>query len=352
MGSGSKYDSLASKYSRDVDDTSGLTSRYTSRKPLSSDDDSNYSFSRKSVKSSTIGSSVDGDGYSYSRKSIKSSATGTSDDGDSYSYSRKISSGTIRDSDPYSSYSKKSARSITRSDDDLGDGDTHSYSRRSIKSSLETSGTGDSYTGSKYLKTSILGTGVEPVDKESTNDYSSKRYLESDLGLKYSSRSVSMEEGDHKRSKHLGGEADDYVSKYSTKYSSEKMITEDDEDDKYAKYKRKYSRTDSLSDKKATRGDEEDDKYSRKFLRTTSKEKPKAEEEEEDAYEKYARKYLRKESTTEQNEPSGKLESDASISSKKSKYSQLTSPAEIEDIGKYVPIQILRIICHFRESKS
>lgn len=311
IGSGSKYDSITSKYSRDADDTTGLTSSYSSRKPLSSGDDN----------------------YSFSRKTIRSSGVGASDDGTSYSYSRRISGGTERDKDPYSSYTKRSARSITRTDEDDGDGDSYSYTARSVKSSIEESKGGDGYSVNKYSRTTLTGTGIDPIDIKDSTSYSSKKYLESDLGSKYSSRSVSVEEGDHKRTRSLRGEGDEYVSKYSRKYSTEKMFGEDDEDDKYAKYKRKYSRTDSLSDKKAIKDDEED-KYSRRFSRTSSREKQKGGEEEEDAYEKYAKKYLRKESTTEQCDTSGKLETD-NLSSSKS-FSYMRNPSQTEDVGEYL----------------
>lgn len=318
VGGGSKYESLTSKYSRDVDDTPGLTSTYTSRKPISTEDDGNYSFSRKSIRSSAIGAS---------------------DDGNSYSYSRKISSGIERDTDPYSSYTKRTSRSISKTDDDFGDGDSYSYKRRSVKSSQE-SGTGDGYSVSKYSKSSISGTGLEPISTKDSNKYSSKKYLESDLGSKYS---VTVDEGDHKRSRNLRSDGEEYISKYSSKYSTEKMLTEDDEDDKYAKYKRKYSRTESLNDSKTTKDDVEE-KYSRKFSRTTSRDKPKLADEEEDAYEKYARKYLRKESTTEQTESSGKLESDSNISTKISKQSYLENPIEVENAGKYKVIYCYRMV--------
>lgn len=301
---------MSSKYSRDADDTPGLSSSYSSRKPLTADVDSNYGFSRKSIKSSAIGAS---------------------DDGNSYNYSRKISTGTERDMDPYSSYTKRTTKSTTRTEDDFGD--NSGYNRRSVKSSMEESGKDDTYSVSRYSRISRTGTGVEPVDTKDGNSYSSKRYLESDLGSKYSSRSVSMEEGDHKRSKNLRGDGEEYISKYSSKYSSEKNLTEDDDDDKYAKYKRKYSRTDSSTDKKTIK-DEDEEKYSKRFSRTTSKEKPKSGEEEEDAYEKYARKYLRKESTIEQTEPSKKIEADISNSSKTAKNTYLENPTETEDVSK------------------
>lgn len=311
IGGGSKYDSIASKYNRDTDDTTGLTSSYSSRKPSSTDDEN----------------------YSFSRKTVRSSAVGASDDGTSYSYSRRISSGTERDTDPYSSYTRKSARSVTRTDEDYGDGDTYSYTTRSVKSSLDESKGGDGYSVSKYSRTSLTGTGIDPVDIKDSTSYSSKRYLESDVGSKYSSRSVSIEEGDHKRNRSLRGDGEEYISKYSNKYSTEKILAEDNDDDKYAKYKRKYSRTDSLSDKKAIKEDDED-KYSRRYSRTSSRDKQKSGEEEEDAYERYAKKYLRKESTVEQSEISGKLESD-NLSSKSFSHSYVRSPSETEDVGKY-----------------
>ncbi|XP_023017381.2 obscurin isoform X4 [Leptinotarsa decemlineata] len=286
---GSKYESISSKYgkksySADLGDSSAVTSSYSSRKAASGDDDD----------------------YSYSRKSRISE-----DNGDTYSYSRKFSK-KGDDGDSYSKYTKKTSRALAG--DGLGDDDSYTYSRRSVKSRIEGVSDGDNYSVRKSLRTSVEGTGIEPSETNDTYSYSSKRGVSAELGSKYSLRSMSIEEGKEN--------TEDLLNKYSKKYSrqdsSDQKASIDEEEDKYAKYTRKYSRTDSLTDKKLyleedegkyskrysrSHKDEEEAGYTRRFSRTDSREKKK--EDEEDAYEKYARKYLRKDSETNSKDTDG-----------------------------------------------
>ncbi|KAJ8950645.1 hypothetical protein NQ318_010845 [Aromia moschata] len=281
--SGTKYDDLSSKYgkkySSDLGESS-LTSTYTSRKPPLTGDggDNEYSFSRRSVRSSAVGE----------------------DNGDTYSYSRRLK-GKVGDDDgdSYSSYSKRSSRSLTRaSGGDTGDGDSY-YSRRSMKTSIEGVGDGDSYSIRKSIRTSAEGTGLEPSETNETYNYSSKLGLGSELGSKYAVRSTSADESKYRSALSSRNDDDeDLISKYSRKYSLDKKPGDDEEEDKYAKYTKKYSRTADSSAERKSYLTEEDSKYSRKYSRSDSKEKKK-EEEAEDPYEKYARKYLRKESASE-----------------------------------------------------
>ncbi|CAG9826982.1 unnamed protein product [Diabrotica balteata] len=330
-GGSSKYESLSSKYankySTDIGDSSALTSSYSSRKALGGDDDLTSSYSsRKTRGESELTSSYssrkalgDNDNdYSYTRKSRYSI---DDDDGGNYSYSRKVTKDGD-DGEAYSSYSKKSSRSVTRTEG-LGDDDSYTFSRRSIKSRTEGIGDGDSYTVRRSIKTSVEGTGIEPTETNDTYNYSSKRNLGADLGSKYSIRSVSIEEEK--------SDTDELLSKYS-KYAINKKLNEDEEEDKYAKYTRKYSRTESITDKK----DEDENKYTRKYSRTSSREPKK--DDEEDPYEKYARKYLRKDSQVDEQNKSRRSESHE----RKSRYSdhegestsvKISSETEIKEIS-------------------
>ncbi|XP_057667134.1 obscurin isoform X2 [Diorhabda carinulata] len=275
-GGSSRYESATSKYGKtygsDIGDLSPITSSYSSRNSRGDGDLTSTYNSKKSLTGE-----VD-DGYSYFRKSRLSS---DDDDGGNYSYSRKVTKARDGDrSESYSSYSKKSSRSIT---DGLGD-DDYTFSRRSIKSRTEGIADGDSYSVRRTIKTSLEGTDIEPSKTTDTYSYTSKRGLSADLGSKYSIRSASIEEEK--------SDTDNLLSKYSS-YSTDRKAIGESEEDKYAKYTRKYSRTESASDKK----DDEEYKYNRKYSRGNSKEERK--DEEEDAYEKYAKKYLRKDSNVD-----------------------------------------------------
>uniref|UniRef100_A0A6P7G166 Obscurin isoform X7 n=1 Tax=Diabrotica virgifera virgifera TaxID=50390 RepID=A0A6P7G166_DIAVI len=331
-GGSSKYESLSSKYankySTDLGDSSALTSSYSSRKALGGDDDVTSSYtSRKARGESELTSSYssrkalgDGDNdYSYTRKSRYS--VDDDDGGSSYSYSRKVTKDGD-DGDAYSSYSKRSSRSLTRTEG-LGDDDSYTFSRRSIKSRTEGIGDGDNYSVRRSIKTSVEGTGIEPTETNDTYSYSSKRGLGADLGSKYSIRSVSIEEEK--------SDTDELLSKYS-KYAINKKLNEDEEEDKYAKYTRKYSRNESITDKK----DEDENKYTRKYSRTSSREPKK--DDEEDPYEKYARKYLRKDSQLDEQNKSRRSESHE----RKSRYSdhegestsvKISSETEIKELS-------------------
>ncbi|XP_060519331.1 obscurin isoform X9 [Cylas formicarius] len=305
---GSKYDSLSSsKYSRksystDAGDLSSLTSSY-SRKPLTESNDNDYSYSRKPLRSA-----ID------------------EDTGDSYSYSRRIKSNIGDDDGDYaSSYSKKISKSISSS---AGDGDGESYyTKRSLKGTLETEGAGDSYSIRKSIKSSIEGTGIEPAES-----YSTKRSLGSELGSKYSRRSVSTESSDvetkyGRRALTSKGEDDteDLISKYSKKYSRAESTEKrgaGDEEDVYAKYSRKYSRTDSA-------GKDEGSQYSRRYSSRKESVETKAKEPEEDPYEKYARKYLRKDEESETKSYS--REANVSEEDSYSKYSKRYASKELKD---------------------
>ncbi|XP_028138821.2 obscurin isoform X8 [Diabrotica virgifera virgifera] len=331
-GRSSKYESLSSKYankySTDLGDSSALTSSYSSRKALGGDDDVTSSYtSRKARGESELTSSYssrkalgDGDNdYSYTRKSRYS--VDDDDGGSSYSYSRKVTKDGD-DGDAYSSYSKRSSRSLTRTEG-LGDDDSYTFSRRSIKSRTEGIGDGDNYSVRRSIKTSVEGTGIEPTETNDTYSYSSKRGLGADLGSKYSIRSVSIEEEK--------SDTDELLSKYS-KYAINKKLNEDEEEDKYAKYTRKYSRNESITDKK----DEDENKYTRKYSRTSSREPKK--DDEEDPYEKYARKYLRRDSQLDEQNKSRRSESHE----RKSRYSdhegestsvKISSETEIKELS-------------------
>ncbi|XP_076264326.1 obscurin isoform X27 [Rhynchophorus ferrugineus] len=301
----SKYDSLSSKYGRGGE-SSSLTSSY-SRKPLGDSNDNEYS-------------------SSYTRRSIRSSALGD-DDGDTYSYSRKIRSGVADDDGDYtSSYSKKYSTSKTITE---GTGDSPYYSKRSIRGTLEAEGDSDNYTVKKSIRSSLEGSTLDPSDNDALS-YSTKRSLGlgSDLGSKYSRRSVSAESSEvgsrySIRSASRGEGADDtedLISKYSKKYSDKKGIEE--EEDIYAKYSKKYSRASSTETKPAA---DEDigSRYSRRLSRKESVE-AKSKDPEDDPYERYARKYLRKDESSERKTSASKrdLEEEDTYSKYTKKYSR------------------------------
>ncbi|KAJ8919920.1 hypothetical protein NQ315_006449 [Exocentrus adspersus] len=276
---GSKYDDYSSKYGKKYSTDTTETS-YTSRKPLTEIGDNDYSYT--------------------SRRSIRSSATGagTGDD-DADAYSRRIKSKLGEDEEPYSSYSKKSSRSLARTSGEAGDGEGY-YSRRSVKTTLEGVGDGDGYSIRKSIKSSVEGTGIEPSETSDSYSYSSKLGLGAELGSKYSKRSVSVEDADTGKYRSITSRGDDdeedLIAKYSPRYSLDKRALGEEEEDKYAKYTRKYAKTEASSERKSYNKDEEENKYS---ARRYSKDKKRGDAEEEDAYEKYARKYLRKESATD-----------------------------------------------------
>ncbi|CAH1180870.1 unnamed protein product [Phyllotreta striolata] len=304
-GSSSKYgsDYSSSKYGADLTskygDSSMLTSSYSSRR--TGDLDNDYSSTRKSR------------------------IAADSDDGSSYSYSRRIAKTGDEDAgDAYSSYSRKTARSIARTEG-TGDDDGYSFSRRSIKSRTEGVGDGDTYSFRRSVKSSVEGTGLEPSETTDTYSYTSKRGLGADLGSKYSKRSVSIEEEK--------SDTEDLLSKYSKKYSLGSKLPEEEED-KYAKYTRKYSRTDSSTERKAY--DEDDDKYSRKYSRTTSRDKKSNNEEEEDAYEKYARKYLRKDSTNDEQSSERRSKKYGEIDDEVSSSVKISSESTIKQEGSAI----------------
>ncbi|XP_018567720.1 obscurin isoform X4 [Anoplophora glabripennis] len=284
---GSKYDDYTSKYSKKSYSTDiGDTSSYNTRKPLTELGDNEYS---------------------YSRKSIRSSATGDDD----------------------SSYSKRSSRSITRTSGETGDADSY-YSRRSLKTSLEGVGDGDGYAIRKSIKTSVEGTGIEPSETNETYSYSSKLGLGSDIGSKYAIRSTSAEDADGSSKytrRGITSRDDDeeaLMAKYSPRYSLDKRALGEEEEDKYAKYSRKYAKTETSTERKSYK-DDEDNKYSRKYSRADSKDKKRGEEE-EDAYEKYARKYLRKEASVDVGSKTEKAEPEEDVYAKYSrKYSRTDS---------------------------
>ncbi|CAG9815903.1 unnamed protein product, partial [Phaedon cochleariae] len=309
---GSKYDDLSSKYSKrsygtEGADSSALTSSYTSRRGVSSADDD----------------------FSYSRQS----RVGSSDaDLDTYSYSKRINKPSDGEGEGYSCYSKKSSRSITRTEG-VGDGDDFSYTRRGMKSTIEGMGDNDQFTVRKSLRTSVEGSGIEPSETNDAYSYTSKR-TGSELGSRHSIRSVSIEEPKD--------DSDDVLSRISRKYSrnnsTEPKAIGEEEEDKYAKYTRKYSRTDSHKD-------EDESRYSRRSFRGNSRGTDDEETvrsgrisrdksyDEEDAYEKYARKYLRKESTsTEGKDQSLDVESKRYLRSDSSKSRSRNSDDESSSV--------------------
>ncbi|KAG5881050.1 hypothetical protein JTB14_033964 [Gonioctena quinquepunctata] len=311
----SKYDSLSSKYgkksySTDLGDSSAITSSYSTRRGLSTDDDD----------------------YSYSRKSRTAIAEGN---GDAYSYSGKISRKGEEEGDSYSKYTKKTSGALATTGRTQGEDEGYTYSRRSIRSSIEGVSDGNDYKVRRSLRTSVEGTGIEPSETDDTYSYTSKRGAGKELGSKYSVRSLSIEEGDEN--------AEDLLAKYSRKYSrhdsTDRKAAIEEEEDKYAKYTKKYGRSESLSDKKSykeeddgkysrrfsrssSNRDEEETGYSRRYSRTDSRDKK---EEEEDAYEKYARKYLRKDSESNSRDTDSVKNSRTDSTEKKSrsKYSEI-----------------------------
>ncbi|XP_050295068.1 obscurin-like isoform X13 [Anthonomus grandis grandis] len=265
----SKYDSLTSKYDTSPSryDTSSKYDSITS-KYGKSDDDYTSSYTKRS-------------------SALRSSALGE-DDGDSYSYSRKIRSGITDDDGDYSSsYSKKYSKTITSE----GEPVESYYSKRSIRGTLEAEGDNDNYTVKKSVRSTLEGTGIEPSDLNEVSSYSSKRLLGTDIGSKYTRRSVSAE-GSESGSRYsirsisrgeAGDDTEELINKYSKKALEKKNIGEEEED-VYAKFTRKYSRTESIEAKP------EEEKYARRLSRKESVD-PKIPE--EDPYEKYAKKYLR-----------------------------------------------------------
>ncbi|CAH0545686.1 unnamed protein product [Brassicogethes aeneus] len=315
---GTKYDSLTSKYSSASSKSyleGGDTSKYSSassKSYLEGGDSSSYS--RKALSSD-----ADKD-YSYSSRPFKSNV---GDEDIINSYSRKMGGLTSGDDEGgYSSYTKRSTRSVTQSHEE-GDGDgSYSYSRRSIRGAVEGVGDGDSYSVRKSIRTSVEGTGLDAPEVNSYSTSYSKRLGDDS---KYSIRGTSTgDESDYtskysRKSRLDDSETEQLLAKYSGKYES---IAGEEEEDKYEKYRRKYSRTDSSAE--PTTKDEEASKYTKRYSRTSSLDK-KAEE--DDPYEKYARKYLRAESRensrarTESVER--KIQEEESFSSKK--YSRVDS---------------------------
>ncbi|CAH1967610.1 unnamed protein product [Acanthoscelides obtectus] len=265
-----------------------------------------------------------------------STRSSVNDDG-GYSYSGSLVAGYKKPGEEmYSSYDRKSTRSVTRSGDDdnyssrtprslTGNEDGYSYRRKSRLDDDD-----DNYTSRKSLKT-----GTELGDEDSVNTYSPKRSIGSSLGSKYSRRSVSseMSESKYGRIEASSNDDDDVLSKYSVKYS--RRPSELDEEDKYAKYTKKYSRGEVIEEVK------DEDKYSKSYLRSESR---KEKEPEEDPYEKYAKKYLRKES--------GKSEDDSVVVSKYSKREVSETREYGEGIEGEAPILSKYSKTEVTESKS
>ncbi|XP_064214160.1 obscurin isoform X5 [Tribolium castaneum] len=267
-----------------VETADDMSRRYTSSSSRA-EGYSESSYSRRSQSSySNDGSRYDSIASKYG--SAESSIGGSKyesvgskyDTGDS-SYSRR----SIRDmgDDNDYNYSRRSIKSVTA---EYGDGD--SYTRRSIRASAEATGDLDSYSVRKSLKTSaeILGYGGEE-----------------------GKRSVSIEEvGDGGRYSRKALTARDNIEEeLLSKYSPSKYLEDREHEDVYAKYERKYSRTDSSDSKSkytAKLGGEEDSYTKSKYLSSSIEQKGA----EEDVYAKYARKYSRTDSSKSREEDEDK----------------------------------------------
>ncbi|XP_066148174.1 obscurin isoform X4 [Euwallacea fornicatus] len=371
----SKYDTASSKY--DTTSKYDPTSKYES---ASKYDSSKYDTSKyepqiskySSILSSSYVKDDDDDnatGYTPRKPPIRSSALGD-DDSDSYSYStRKLrSAATDDDAGDYSSpYTKKYSTSKTITEGDPTEG---YYSTRSLRGTLEAEGDNDKYTIRKSLRGSVEG--YEPPD--SSDPLSYKRTLGSDLGSKFSRRSVSAEGSDSGSRYSIRslsrGEPNEETEELINRYTKKRPITGDEEEDVYAKFERKYSRTESAEQKpseeetrlsrRASRkeniepknlDDDPYEKYARKYLRNqeeTSSELSKTTtkrtvEEEEDQYSKYSSKYLRAEST---DRPSRiDREESSALNSKESKSEHHSQSRELKS-ESYTKTE-----SHSRESK-
>ncbi|XP_044269472.1 obscurin isoform X2 [Tribolium madens] len=265
---GSRYDSITSKYGSAESSIGG--SKYES-----------------------VGSKYDTGGSSYSRRSIR---------------------GEIGNDDDFN-YSRRSIKSATA---EYGDGE--SYTRRSIRASAEATGDLDAYSVRKSIKTSaeILGYGGDD------DAYSGRT----------GKRSVSIEEvGDSGRYSRKALTARDNIEEeLLSKYSPSKYLEDREHEDVYAKYERKYSRTDS-SDTKSKyarsssieqKGAEEDvyAKYTRKYSRTDSS---KSHEEDEDK--KYLKAYKRTDSAKSDRESSS-IRSETTISNGKETKREIAASSE------------------------
>lgn len=238
--------------------------------------------------------------YNVSRRTIRSS---------------RLSSDLGEGVDDYtSSYSRRAIKSVGAAD--LGDGDNYSYSRRTIRTTTEAVGDGDNYTVRKSIRGSVEGSDVGESDLYLS--HTSRRSAGSES--KYARRSISTgsEEG-NKYSRLDDTDVYGKYSKYSRSDSSNRKAVGEDEEDVYAKYSRKYSRTDSQASE-ATK------------TRRYSTEK-RTDDDENDPYAKYAKKYLRKDSSSE------RRELDEETSNRYSRHysrteSKESNKAQVEDRGE------------------
>lgn len=294
------------------------------------------SYTRKPLKDSNENDYTS----SYSRRSIRSSALGD-DDGDSLSYSRKPRSGITDDDGDYtSSYKKKYSTSKTLASSEGEPGESY-YSKRSIRGTLEAEGDNDNYTIRKSIKSTLEGSGLEPSETNDALSYSTKRSLGTDLGSKYSRRSVSAEgseSGSRYSIRSVSREAADgteeLINKYSKKYSDKRNIGEEEED-VYAKFSRKYSRAESAEAKSGV----DDETSSRQSRRLSRKESIEPKNLDDDPYEKYARKYLRnQEESTESKSYSSSKRNLAEEEEYSTKYSKAESNYRPQrgDLGKLI----------------
>ncbi|XP_063930937.1 obscurin isoform X4 [Zophobas morio] len=273
------YSDSYSRRSQSSFSNDGVSSRYGSESIAS-----RYSSAESSLggsKYESLSSKYDtGDSLSYSKR------------GDSHSYSRHLDLGD--DDDDYN-FSRRSIKTVTT---EYGDGDK--YSRRSIRASAEAIGDLDSYSVRKSVRSSIEGVGGYGDSELDSYSLSRRSIKESKDSRTYGKRSTSIEEvGDTSK---YGRKAltlrDDIEEDLMSKYSPSRYLGEDREaEDIYAKYERKYSRTDSSESKSKyartssieQKAGEEDvyAKYTRKYSRTDSSKSNR--DEEEDKYRKYAR---------------------------------------------------------------
>ncbi|XP_068917949.1 obscurin isoform X4 [Tenebrio molitor] len=270
-----------SSYSRRSQSTfsnDGLSSRYGTdsiASKYSSAESSLTGGSKYESLSSKYGSSYDTGDSSFSRRSIRGESEGD------YSYSRHPRLG---DDDGDYNYSRRSIKAVTS---EYGDGDN--YSRRSIRTTAEGLGDADSYSVRKSIRSSVEGLGYGDVGDAESYSYSRRSIGSGKDSRSYGKRSVSIEEvGDSGRySRKNLSVRDDVEEDLMSKYSPSKYLGEDREaEDVYAKFERKYSRTDSTEGRA-------------KYSRNTSLEQKTSEE---DVYAKYTRKYSRTDSSKSRDE--------------------------------------------------